>query len=256
MRRAMATKDTLILPHPPIVEAVLDIECDLPPAFDLKAMEAAAHAAFGGRYPKSRFQVLHEHQIEPQGDSALKVSARQGLQALQFLTDDEKQVVQVRAQGFSFNRLAPYTTLDDYLPEIQSNWELYRGVAGPLQVRMVRLRYINRILLPLKNGRIRFTEYLALGSQLREPEGLSFRGFLNQHAGVEESTGNEVNIVLATQPGDALHQPVILDITALKPGALEADGWGSIATRIQSLRHLKNHVFRSTLTRRCLSLFQ
>ena len=79
------------------------------------------------------------------------MSVRRGIQALQFLHADEKQLVQVRAQGFSFNRLAPYTSLDDYLPEIERTWHLFVGLASPVQIRVVQLRYINRI--PCRRGR-------------------------------------------------------------------------------------------------------
>lgn len=245
----------MVLRHPPIVEAVVDLDCDLPPAFDLKALEDGARQTFAGRYPKSRVQVLHQHQIEHHGDAPLRFSARQGLQALQFLTDDEKEVVQVRAQGYSFNRLAPYTTLDDYQLEIEASWLLYCRLVNPLQVRVVRLRYINRIRLPLDDGRIKFSDYL-VGSSMRAPKGLSLRGFLNQHVAVEEGTGNEVNLVVAAQPPEERVQPVILDITASARVALDPQDWPSVVGKVESLRRLKNFVFRSTLTKRCLNLFQ
>lgn len=246
---------TLNLGHPPIIEAVLDFDCDLPPGMDLKAMESRARAKFAPRYPRFRFQMLHEHQFEQQRDQAT-FSARHDVQALQFLTDDEKQVVQARKQGFSFNRLAPYASLDDYLPEIRSSWDIYREIFSPLQVRIVRLRYLNRIVLPLKDGSVKFADYLAVGPQVCKPVGLSFRGFFNQNVAVEESTGNEINVVMATQTVDEQGQPIILDITVSKSGDLEADDWGNIEARVQSLRRLKNRVFESTLTEQCLSLFQ
>jgi uncharacterized protein (TIGR04255 family) len=238
------------------VEAVVDIDCDLRGGVNLNELKASAHGVFARDYPKLRVQMIQEHQIEQQGDHEPTFSARRGIQALQFLTEDEKQVVQVRAQGFSFNRLAPYSTLDNYLPEIERTWQLYREVVAPIQVRILRLRYINRILLPLIDGRVTFTDYLEVGPQLREPEGLSFRGFLNQYGAIEDSTGNEVNIVLATQAAEGRFLPIILDITAANPGALEPNDWPTILTTIQSLRDLKNQVFRSTLTERCLNLFQ
>jgi uncharacterized protein (TIGR04255 family) len=60
---------------------------------------------------------------------------KSALAAFQFLKNDEKQLVQFRNEGFSFNRLAPYTTLDDYLPQIKKNWEIYRIVAAPSEIR-------------------------------------------------------------------------------------------------------------------------
>jgi uncharacterized protein (TIGR04255 family) len=235
---------------------VLDIDCDVRPTVDLASLEEAARQAFADRYPRFRAQSFQEHRIDQHGEGAPVVSTRRGLQALQFLTEDEKQVVQVRPQGFSFNRLAPYTALDDYLPEIERGWGLYRGLVTPLAVRLVRLRYINRIPLPLKDGNIAFSDYIPSAPQLLEPAGLSSRGFLNQVVGVDDSTGNEVTVVLATQPHEGSVLPVILDISAARGGALDADDWGPILGRIQSLRRLKNHVFQSTLSPQCLSLFR
>src|ERR1700730_1851742 len=108
--------------NPPIVEAVFDIDCDLPPGFDLAGLETAARAQIQDQYPKFRAQFLQEHKIEAAQDAPPKMSSRLAVQAFQFLHDDEKQLVQVRAQGFSFNRLTPYTSLDDYLPEIERPW--------------------------------------------------------------------------------------------------------------------------------------
>src|SRR5450759_4716680 len=113
------------LRNPPIVEAVFDVDCDLPPGFDLAALEGPSRARFGDAYPKFHAQFVQEHRIEAKADAPPNMSTRVAVQSLLFRHDDEKQIVQVRAQGFSFNRLAPYTSLDDYLPEIERTWRLY-----------------------------------------------------------------------------------------------------------------------------------
>jgi uncharacterized protein (TIGR04255 family) len=240
----------------PIVEAVVDIDCDMPPAMDLTAMEKQARDQFRDLYPKFRTQLIQEHQIKQQIGAAPEMSVRQSLQALQFLHDDEKQLVQVRALGFSFNRLAPYSSLDDYLPEIERTWRLFVELASPVQIRAIRLRYINRIPLPLTNGRVDLDEYLKHGPRLPDEERLVFAGFLNQHAIVEAVTGNQANIVVTTQPPGADQLPLIFDIEATSVGNAEPGDWPWIQARIQSLRSLKNHIFVNTLTDKCLKLFQ
>ena len=90
----------LTLAHAPIIEAVVDIDCDMTPGQDFAALEAAGRGCFGDRYPRSRTRFLQEHQIEQHGDSPPRFSARRGIQAFLFLHDDEKQLVQVRQQGF------------------------------------------------------------------------------------------------------------------------------------------------------------
>jgi uncharacterized protein (TIGR04255 family) len=246
----------LKLEKPPIVEAVLDLDCDMRPGWELAAIEARAYDAYRESYPKFRAQVLHEHQIEAAGGSPPKVSVRRGLQAFQFLHDDERQLVQARVSGFSFNRLAPYTSLDDYLPEIERTWGLYRQVAGPVQVVAVRLRYINRILLPLAEGSVDLDDYLAAGPRLPVEESLRFAGFVDRHSMFEAATGHRVDVTLATQPEEADGLPIILDIQTVAPGTADPEDWQMIEGRVRALRALKNLVFRRTLTERCLRLFQ
>lgn len=241
---------------PPIIEAVLDIDCDMPPGFDLAALEGPSRERFRDQYPKFRRQFMQEHKIETKPDAPPQMSVRHEIQSLQFLHDDEKQLVQVRAQGFSFNRLTPYTSLDDYLGEIEQTWRLFISLAAPVQIRTVRLRYINRILLPMPNNVVKLEEYLKVGPRLPDEEKLTFTGFLNQHTAVEAETGNQVNIVLTAQPPEDKILPLIFDNTAASTVVGQVENWTWLLTQIQALRGLKNRVFRNTLTERCLNLFQ
>lgn len=244
------------LARAPIVEAVVDIDCDMPPELQIAELEGAARESFQSRYPKVRTQFIEHHKIEPRTDAPPKMSVKRGVQALHFCQDDEKQLVQLRREGFSFNRLAPYSTLDAYLAEIERTWRLFVQIVAPVQTREIRLRYINRILLPGEGGRVDLEQYLQIGPRLPDEDRLTFMGFLNQHAAVEASTGNEVNIILTSQPEEQGKLPIIFDITAGKAESLEPNDWVGISSRIQSLRDLKNHIFQGTLTQQCLNLFQ
>ena len=246
----------LNLKAPPIVEAVLDIDCDMPPSLGMTGLESSARDAYRDRYPKFRTQFMQALRVEAAAHNAPSVTSQQGIQAFQFLQEDEKQLVQVRVPGFSFNRLAPYSRLDDYLPEMERTWRLFVEFAAPIQVRLVRLRYINRILLPMTAGRVELDDYLKLGLRLPDEDKLTFAGFLNQHSAVEAGTGNQVNFVLATQPPEGDNLPVIFDIETLKSVDGEPSDWSLLCSKIQSLRKLKNLVFEKTLANKCLKLFQ
>lgn len=240
----------------PIVEAVLDIDCDLPPGIDVASLEAKAQQAFLDSYPKLKKQFVQVTEFEAKVGETASVSTRHGLQAFQFLSPDEKQLVQVRPQGYSFNRLAPYSSLDDYLAEIERTWTLFVNLTGPVQTRLIKLRFINRILLPARGGNVELNDYLRLTPRLPDETKLVFSGFFNQNSATEPATGNAVNITMATEPmiGDKL--PIILDIEAHHAAIIEPNDWTAIASRIQSLRVLKNMVFRNSLTESCLNLFQ
>jgi uncharacterized protein (TIGR04255 family) len=126
---------------------------------------------------------------------------------------------------------------------------------SPVQVRVIRLRYINRILVPLKNGQVDLRRYLR-GSPRSADGKLMMTGFLNQYTAVEKDTGHEVNVVITSQPPDNDRSPIIFDNGAACEAKLPPEEWNSIVAKIESLRDLKNRVFKNTLTARCLNLFQ
>jgi len=247
---------SLKLKNAPIIEAVLDLDCDMPPGLVFSSLEGPARASLREQYPQFRKILLQEHNLEAKPEAPAQISTQQSLHGFQFLMEDGKQIVQVRSQGFSFNRLAPYSTFDDYLPEIQRAWNIFIKIAAPVRVRVIRLRYINRILLPMTGKKVNLDDYLKIGPHLPDEEKLEFVGFVNQHTAVEMDTGNQLNLVLAAQPPENHMIPVIFDITAAAEPMCEPDKWGEMVAKIQSLRNLNNRVFRNTLTPECINLFQ
>jgi uncharacterized protein (TIGR04255 family) len=252
----MESVPTHRLRNPPIVEAVFDVDCDLPPGSDLAALEGPARARFMDQYPKFRIQFLQEHRIETKVDAAPNTSSRLAVHAFQFLHEDEKQLVQVRAQGFSFNRLAPYSSLDDYLPEIERTWRLYVDLVSPVQIRDIRLRYINRILVPMTANTVDLDEFFKIGPRLPDEGRLLLSGFLIQQAAIEKDTGHQVNLVLAAQAPVDEKLPVILDITVASTAINEPTDWSKMRPLIEALRSLKNRIFLNNLTPGCIELFQ
>jgi uncharacterized protein (TIGR04255 family) len=246
----------LNLADAPIIEAVVDIDCDLPPALDLQDLRAAAGDALRDRYPKFRQQTIQHVQTGEVEGGLPGLRINQGLGAMQFLKDDGRQLVQFRPNGFSFNRLAPYTSLDDYLPDIEATWGTFRDLAKPIMIRKIGIRMINRIRMPMEDGKLNFGDFLLVPPKLPETGvNLDFLGFLDQHMAIDADTGNRANIVKTTEVPQDGTLPLILDIDVFHPCQTEPGEWTEIRSRIDSIRDLKNRIFRSTLTPRCLNLF-
>ncbi len=252
----MNTAEPFKLARAPIIEAVIDIDCAMPPGFDLVALEKTAAEGLKATYPKLTQQLVQEHQFETSPDSPPKMSVRHGLQALQFRNSDDKQLIQIRSQGYSFNRLAPYGSLDDYLPEIERTWAIFRNLTLPTQIRVVRLRYINRLDLPILSKDVKVADYIKNAPEVPPGTNLSLRGFLSQRLTVESETGHEANIVLSSQPAQCDAFPIIFDICVGALGPEEPENWTWISKKIISLRDLKNRIFTNTLTEKCLNLYQ
>ncbi len=243
------------LKQPPIVEAILDFDCDLPTNFKLAELEEEAKAVLAKEYPVQQKKFGHHHTIKMQQDKPPLVSAVQGLEAILHKSQDGKQLIQVRNQGYSFNRLAPYTILDDYLPEIKRTWNLYRDIANPSLIRRIQLRFINRILLPLTDGSVDLDDYFVVGPKLPDEDNLTFTGFVNQHSAYEQSTGNRAKITTASQDVENRHLPVLFDIETSNTSTIAPEEWGQILGHVTSLRSLSNRIFEHTLTPPCMQLF-
>lgn len=245
------------LKNPPIVEAILDIDCDMPPGWQLSAVEASARDCFRSQYPKFCTQYFQEHKFEGKADAPPATSIRHGVAAYQFMHEDQKQLVQLRVNGFSFNRLAPYTDLDDLLPEIERTWKLFVQLVAPVLIKQIRLRFINRILVPLESGTVDLDQYLKIGPRLPDESGMKLSGFLNQIAARDVQTGYTINAALTNQPVEDKYLPIVFDncvIASLE--SREPDDWDWILSTIRELRALKNRVFKESVTPKCLALFQ
>jgi uncharacterized protein (TIGR04255 family) len=251
--------------HDPIVEMILDIDCAMPPNFDLAKLETKAHQFFGEKYPKLRKVVTSQvkfivNQDANAGKATNPESQELGVQSLQSFTENEKggiqQLVQIRTQGYSFNRVAPYTSLDDYLPEIRRTWELFLSLAEPSAIYLIRLRFINRILIPHQNGLVDLDQYLVGVPSINIPNTI-LETFLTQVSGVVQGSQNNFQTALYGQPLEATTAPVIFDNTVFwKGSSQDVKNWDWILEKIKALRELKNQVFYNTLTQKCLDIYQ
>jgi len=73
-----------------------------------------------------------------------------------YRSDDEKDIFQVRKDGFTHNRLSPYTEWQSFSSEAKRLWLLYKESADPAVIEMIGLNYINEFYLPFG---LSFEEY-------------------------------------------------------------------------------------------------
>lgn len=244
------------LSRPPIVEAVVDIDVEMRPGFVLADAQDRLAAAFADGYPVTRTRQVETHEIHPQPGSVGEVRSRSGLESLMFLQPDEKQLVQARRRGFTFNRLAPYSGFDQYQAEIERRWLQFRTMVDPVRVTAVRMRYINRIELPLLDGRIDLDQYLKIGPRAPVEDDFDFASFSSRSVMVEKSTGVQVGLSLASLPAVDGRLPLVLDIEVILPEELDSAELPDLSQRLAMLRATKNRVFRESLEEKCLALFR
>ena len=72
---------------------------------------------------------------------------------------------------------------------------------------------------------------------------------------LDGETGNRANLIKTTELPQGDELPLILDVDAFYPCEMPPVDWQVIRDRLDSLRSLKNRIFRNTLTPKCLNLF-
>jgi uncharacterized protein (TIGR04255 family) len=252
---------SLKLENAPIIEAVLEFYCELPPGQNRGGWEAALKERFASDYPECHTQYLQQFQLQMAAGAGKPTTdtVRQGVHGYRHLKADGRQLIQCRIDGFFFNRLAPYTSFDDYLPEALRCWSLYCEVAEPVVVRQVGLRYINRLLLPVVDGKLSMGKYFENPPRTVTPSehyDFTFTGFVHQHQIADAKSKTVATVVLAAEPFEADKLPVVFEIAAVRAGNFSPADHAAFVVALQSLRDLKNHVFQNTLTPTCLTLFQ
>ena len=192
-------------------------------------------------------------QWQPQGPST---SAQQQIVGYQYVSQDNKRVLQVRADAFVLSFLEPYPGFEILEQEARRLWSLYASRAEVGKATRVTLRYINRLNLPLPFGD--FSEYILTAPNIAPgiPQGLS--KFLMQVVVPDPNTAN-IGIITETMEGqtseDGKQLPLVLDIAVSQTIDLEvaSDGIWEI---VSSLRKFKNQLFFGSLTENLLRMYR
>ena len=123
---------SLHYPQAPITEAIIDLRVKPAEGFDraiLKNVGKGEQAA----YPKQEavVEAVGKMAVGPGGGSA---SVQQSPVGWKFASQDGKQIVQCRVNGFTFSRLAPYESWKPFRDEAQRLWDVYRTTGNPQSV--------------------------------------------------------------------------------------------------------------------------
>jgi len=171
-----------------------------------------------------------------------------------FKSADGHEVVQFRINGFTFNRLRPYTSWEDVFPRALHLWRRYVEVVQPAQVTRLAVRYINRIDLPLP---VRdFGEYMVAPPQIPDDLPQVLRAFLTRVVIHDPEANHSAIVTQALEPSIEPDSVILLlDIDAYKEGVFEATD-SEIERTFQALRHFKNQIFFKSLTTQTLRMFE
>lgn len=229
----------------PITEAILDLKVILPETFSVdKFLEI--HPRVLERFPTS--EPLYVGTLAVQAGPDIQVQTSREHNGFLFRSADGKRIFQATLQGFTFNRLAPYTSWEEFSDDARYLWEIYRDVCKPAFVTRAAVRYINRIDIPIK-GQIELREYLKtipeVASDLPYKNLSSF--FMQLQIPQEDLNCMLIINETLTLPPSPEFISVILDIDLFRQQSWKSDD-EEIWRFLTQLRERKNLIFRKSIT--------
>lgn len=242
------------LNNAPITEAIIDFR--IKARSDLHAEDfAAVKDEVSKRLPKVEEMRGLQATIQVQKEEGKPLVLQDlGLQGYFFKSGDEKVVAQFRIDGFTFNRLRPYTSWEDIFPQAMELWRRYSEVARPLAVTRLAARYINHVPLPAGAGN--FDLYLRAAPQVPSELPQYISGFLTRVTVHNPEDDIAAHVTQALQTiSDTQRLTVILDIDAYKEADFAPDD-PAIERTLNQLRMFKNLVFFNSVTEETLRQFE
>ncbi len=230
----------------PLTEAVIEIRVQMPSGVSLENL-AALQAGQENDYPTRRDRLFVEGQFstDPQVPPAVGNRLHVGYD---FVSADERQIVQVRLDAFAFSRLWPYENWTTFRDEARRWWDIYQKITKPTAITRIAVRYINRIDLP--ELRVDLKEYLRTGPEISPtlPQGLSAYFMQLQIPLANLNALLSLNQALVMpEMANGLSASIILDIDLSRQGNVPQSD-EEVWEYLEQLRNQKNEVFLGCIT--------
>jgi uncharacterized protein (TIGR04255 family) len=184
--------------NPPVVEALCEIFF-----MDSKWDAAIPGMFFDGiknRYPRKKEVEQFAVQVNVSSQIAQPQMMR-GNSRIQFVKEDNSQMIQVERDLLVVNQLQPYPRFEDWQPVIDEMIRRYWELAEPIAIKQLGIRYINRIVIP-KNP-FNMEEYFRLYPQVPDNLGARHGKFMLRLEIPSQYPGHQLVITFATAPSDS-----------------------------------------------------
>lgn len=246
----MLRKDHPHLTRAPIAEAVIDFKVTVDPKLRVESLETG-HVRLLDDYPVKR--VMHNLEVR----SFFSPKTVEGGQEIKdevigyrFETSDGGRMVQFRIDGFTLNKLRPYTSWDEVFQEAWRCWIIYSEIAKPIDIARIAVRFINQTVLPERQPPV----YLSNAPQLGQAvPGAPLTAFMF-HAQLKIADNVNAAVLQMTEAdAPTAGLPYVLDIDVSRTGYLAND---RLPELFAELRNIKNDIFFNTVTHQALELWK
>jgi len=239
------------LTHAPIVEAVIDIRVASVEGTDAQGFMAAQSllkADYPSQKPMRSVQATFSAEAE-------EISQKRADVGVVFQSTDGRSLAQFRIDGFTFNRLEPYTDWPTVFGEAIRLWKVYAEVHPRARVTRLAVRYINRMTV-IEGGSL--ADYLTAPPSLPEEVPQQLREYLMRVVVQDREKQLSAVLVQALEPGAAeATGSILLDVDAFRELRRPLDPSDTEIARVfGELREMKNRIFYASITEKAAEIYQ
>lgn len=243
-----------LLPHAPIVEAVIQVHARPETAWDEKEVSECLKPKLS-EFEKSFSRNNVKHEVKLGADHPPQV-LEENLGWHGLLCQSKDQSAQFNRDGFVYSRLQPYQNWNQFFGDAMRLWKIYLDTARPIEMQRIGLRFINKIQLPPKE--VDFEKYIQPYPEPPFSLELPFLSFFHHDTLAVPGYPYAINIIRTIQPATNPQIEgigLIVDIDAFTTQPLEIKD-GALEERLSELRWLKNKTFFGSVTPEAMKLFQ
>jgi uncharacterized protein (TIGR04255 family) len=244
------------LPRAPIVEAVIDFRTRTASTLRLEGLADLGPTLLDS-YPgkPAEINLLELAFRQEPGKKTTGDQIDHGKVGYRFTSGDNKYVVQLRKDGFTISRLAPYIDWETFLAEASRMFFRYCEVSEVEAVHRMGVRYINRLPLPASEVGD-FSGFLTAPPPFPREIQAFMNHFLTQVQVQEADTLAQATVTQTVQQGQQTseHVPVILDVDVFQNGNFSVKP-AVLLAQLAPLRAFKNRLFFASITEKTADLF-
>lgn len=242
-------------PKPPIDEAVVEFLFDPKQEWD-GTVPGKLQAELAAAYPgKAQTQTMFSLALAPQGSAAPFVSQASARTLLP--NSDRTRLVGVAPNLLTVHALNPYRGWDEFSARAREALSAYWKVNEPAGVRRIRIRYINRIVIPGES--VNLNEYFTAAPGLPgEMASAHLRNFITRIETPYDDDGSVLVMTFAPAPARPPQKECcafVLDFDLLRSFEAAQDSAATLAA-LEVLRTRERAAFEAMITDATRNLFQ
>ncbi len=239
----------------PITEAVIEFQVSLPSTFDYSELKNLSDS-LRDEYPDITPQRFIKGEMRAEAGDKLSGQIRhKGLMGYILKNKNKAEVLQLKADRFTFNKLAPYTKWDDIFPKALKFWKLYKDTCKPENINRLTLRYINHLNIP--KSATNLNEYLEALPSIPKNLDATITNFLTRIQ-IQNHESNFVGIITQTpflSTVDSNYATIILDLDVVKEfDRLNPENEANIKQTFEQLREFRTKIFFESISEKMVEL--